>query len=56
VNSFRRVGRRGVHQLFDFGDWRDRGGVVLIAVLKAERAEENHWCSCLGEGVSGGKG
>jgi len=53
VNSFRRVLRRGVHQLFDLGDGRDWGAVASIAVVRAERAEENHWSSCLGEGVSG---
>jgi len=33
VNSFRRVVRRGVHQLFDFGDGSDRGAVVSIAAV-----------------------
>jgi len=56
VNSFRRVVRRGVHQLFDFGDVRDRGAVASIAVVRVERAEENHWSSCLGEGGEGGGG
>jgi len=42
VNSFQRVVRRGVHQLFDFGDGRDRGAVVSITAVRAERAEENH--------------
>jgi len=56
VNSFRSVVRRGVHQPFDLMDGRDRGAVASIAALSAERAEENHWCSCLGERVSGGSG
>jgi len=56
VNSFRRVVRRGVQQLFDLGDGRERGVVVLIAAVSAERAEENHWSSCLGEGFSRGGG
>ena len=56
MNCFRRVVRRGVHQLFDFGDGRERGAVVSITVVSAETAEENHWSSWLGEGVSGGGG
>ena len=56
MNSFRRVVRRGVHQPFDLRDGRDRGAVVSIAAVSAERAEENQWSSCLGEGVSGGGG
>jgi len=56
VNSFRRVVRRGVHQLFDFVDGRDRGAVVSITLVRAGRAEENHWSNCLREGVSGAGG
>jgi len=47
------VVRRGVHQLFDLGEGRDRGAVVSITAVSAERAEENHWSSWLGEGVGG---
>jgi len=54
MNRFRRVVRRGVHQLFDLGDGRERGAVVSITVVSAERAEENNWSSWLGDGVSGG--
>jgi len=46
--------RRGVHQGLDFGEGRDRGVSSSIAVVRAERAEENHWSSWLGEGVSQG--
>ena len=56
MNSFRRVVRRGVYQLFDIGDGRERGAVVPIAVVRAGRAEGNHWSSCLGEGEEGGGG
>jgi len=56
VNSFQRVVRSGVHQALDFGEGCERGAVALIVVVRAERAEENHWSSWLGEGVSGGKG
>ena len=56
MNSFLRVVRRGVHQLFDLGDGRERGAVVSTTVVSAKRAEENHWSSWLGEGVSGGGG
>jgi len=56
VNSFRRVVRRGVHQLFDLRDGRDRGAVVSITAVSAERAEENHWSSWLGEEGRGGEG
>ena len=30
--------------------------MASFAVVRAERAEKNHWSSCLGEGVSGGGG
>jgi len=56
VNSFRRVVRRGLYQLYDFGGGRHRGAVVSNGVVRGERAEENHSSSCLGEGVSGGGG
>jgi len=56
VNSFWRVVRRGVHQRFDLGDGRERGAVVSIAAVSAERAEENHRSSCLGRGFRGGEG
>jgi len=50
------VVRRGVHQLFDLGDERQRSAVVSTTVVSDERAEENQWSSWLGEGVSGGGG
>jgi len=56
VNSLRRVVRRGVHQGLDFWEGRERGAVASIIVVRAVRAEENHWSSWLGEGVSGGGG
>jgi len=56
VNSFRRVVRRGVHQLFDLGDGRERGAVASTTIVRAERAAENHWSSWLGEGEQGGAG
>jgi len=56
VNSFRRVVRSGVHQALDLGDGRDRGAVVFIVVVSAARAEEHHWLSWLGDGVSGAGG
>ena len=55
MNSFRRVVRRGGHQLFDLGDGRERGAVPSTTVVSAERAEENHWSSWLGEGFRGGE-
>jgi len=56
VNSFRRVVSGGVHQALDFEEWRERGAVASIVDLSAERAEENHRSSWLGEGTSGGGG
>jgi len=56
AKSFRRVVRRGVHQALDHGDGREWGTVASIAIVSVERAEENHWSSWLGEGVSGGGG
>ena len=56
VNSFRRVVKCGVHQALTFGEGRERGAVASIVFMRAERAEENHWSSRLGEGVSGGGG
>jgi len=55
VNSLRRVVRRGVHQLFDLMDGRDWGGVVSIAAVSEERAEENHWSGCPRKGGGGGR-
>jgi len=52
ANSFRRVVRMGVHQALDLWDRRERGLVASIVVVRAERVEENHWSSWLGEGVS----
>ena len=56
MNSFRRVVSIGVHQALDLRDGRDRGAVASIVEESAERAEENHWSSWLGDGVSGGGG
>ena len=55
VNSFQRVVRSGVHQAFDFGEGREQGVLASIVVVSAERADENHWWSWLGEGVSWGE-
>jgi len=48
--------RRGVHQALDLGEGREQGVLSLIAVVTAERAEENYWSSWVGEGISGGGG
>jgi len=48
------VGRSGFHQALDFGEDREWGVVASIVVVSAERAEENHWSSWLGEIGSGG--
>jgi len=56
VNSFRRLVRSGVHQALDIGDGCGRGAVASIIAVSAERAEEKHWSSWLGEGVSVGGG
>jgi len=56
VNSFPRVVKNGVHQLFNLGDGRARGPVASTTAVSVERAEVNHWSSWLGEGVSGGGG
>ena len=53
MNSFQRVVRSGVHQALEFGDGRERAAVASIVVVRAERAEENHWSSWFGEGVEG---
>jgi len=53
VNSFLRVVRSAVHHALDVGEGRERGVVASIAVVRAERAEETHWSSWLGEGASG---
>ena len=53
MNSFRWVVRSGVHQALDFGEGRERGVLSSIVAVSADRAEENHWSSCLGEGASG---
>jgi len=55
-NSFRRVVRSKVHQALDLGEGREQGAVASIFAMSAERAQENHWSSWLGEGVSGGGG
>jgi len=43
VNSLQRVVRKGVHQGLDPGEGRERGAVASIVVVRAVRAEENHW-------------
>jgi len=53
VNSFQRVLRRGVHQGWDLWEGREWGAVASIVAVRVERAEENHWSSWVGEGVSG---
>jgi len=55
VNSLRKVVRRGVHQGLDLREGRERGAVASIVVVRAVRAEENHWSSWMEEGVSGGR-
>jgi len=54
MNSFRRIVRSGIHQDLDFGEGCEWGAVASIVVVRAERAEENHWSSWLGKGKSGG--
>jgi len=56
ANCFRRIVRGGVHQALDVREGCERGAVASIVVVSAERAEENHWSSWLGEGVLGGGG
>ena len=56
MNSFRRVVRSGVRQAFAFGEGSELGGSLSIVVVSDERAEENHWSSGFGEGVSGQEG
>jgi len=48
--------RSGVYQGLDLGEGRERGAVASIVVVRAVRAEENHWLTWLGEGVLGGVG
>jgi len=56
VNSFRTMVRSGVHQALDLWDGRERGAVASILVVSVDRAEEDHWSSWVGEGVSGAGG
>jgi len=56
VNSLRRTVRSGVHQGLDLREGRKRGAVASIVVVRAVRADENHWSSWLGEGVPGAGG
>jgi len=48
--------RSGVHQAFYFGEGLEWGVLSSIVAVSAERAEENHRSSWLGEGVLGGEG
>jgi len=48
--------RRGVHHALDLGEGRERGVLFSITAVSAERAEENHWSSWLGDGAPGGGG
>ena len=48
--------RRGDQQALDLGEGHERGVLFSIVVVSAERAEENHRSSWMGEGVSGGGG
>ena len=48
--------RRRVHHGLDLEEGRERGAVASIIVVRALRAEEKHWSSWLGEGVSRGGG
>jgi len=56
VNSFQKVVRRGVHQGLNCGEGQEKGAEPSIVVVRAERAEEKHWSSLLGEGAIGGSG
>ena len=55
-NSFRGVGRRGVHQGLDLGAGQEQGVEASIICLSTERADGNHWSSWLGEGALAGGG
>ena len=56
ANCFHKMVRSGVQRGWDFGEGGERGVIASIVVVRAERAEENHWSSWLGEGVSGRRG
>ena len=56
ADCFQRVDSTGVNQALVFGEGREQGRVAAIVAVSAERAEEDHWSSGLGEGVSGGGG
>ena len=43
MTSLRRIVRRGVHQGLDLREGRKQGADTSIVVVRAERAEENHW-------------
>ena len=47
--------RSGAHQALDFGEGRERAVLFSTVAVSTERAEENHWPSWLGDGVSGGR-
>jgi len=38
----------------DFGEGREGAALASIVVVRADRAEGNHWSTCLGKRVSGG--
>ena len=54
MNSLQTEVRRGVHQGLALEEGREWGAVASIVVVRALRAEENHWSRWLGEGVLGG--
>jgi len=51
VTTFQRVVRSGVHQALDFEEGCEQGAVTSTVAVSAERAEENHWSSWMGEGL-----
>jgi len=54
VKSLQRVVRGEMHQRLHLGKGHERGGEASMIVVRAEKAEESHWSSWLGEGASGG--
>ena len=43
VNCLRRAVRSGVHQCLHLRERREQGALASIIVVRAVRAEENHW-------------
>ena len=56
VNSLRSVVKRGFHQGLHLGEGQERGVCVSIVEVRVERAEEDQWSNCVGEGLAGGGG